>query len=346
MKRFGISFITAELAGLLALSFGCSSSAPTPAPEPIDVASVTTKVEEIKYTPREILNQYKLEQREVLSNSLLQPQGIEALFSGLPKTIKYHDKRTGAFVSVEPTSYLFDLRGVDTPKGTTSSFMAYFDDSWEYHTALSPINIPDALPIYKKNVSQKAAELGLNREYDVVLLQSRPLLPLYEIVQNPSEKDLERLYDALARVPSFIEKPFVKKSLASDFVHADALFAQEPELYVAKLSHSFPYTDCEGCQTLSIVPANFSEPITTSRYENGELRIPERAYGEAIQDNLIFPPSLESKTSPLTKFLYRRGPRFTHDFKAILDAYVGCFDKEDFIQKAQKGLLAAQQPQE
>jgi hypothetical protein len=334
MKRFRFSAVCG-LAHILTLACSSGSQEEPVAPkQPVESAPVVQLPEESKRTPREKLDQYKQEQHDLLYASLLQGQTIEQFFSSLPETMQYHDKRTWAVKKAGPLQYLFDLRAVNTPAHTDNSLLAYL---YLWGDILHSVDARNPLCDYRENVTAKAAALGLGQEYDIALLESRPLLPLYETIQHPSEQDIGIIYDALGHVPQFIGKPFVSTSLASDFDQAEKLFADEPALYVSKKRMGR-----EGEISLPS-PAHASEPITTTRYPDGELRIPERAYGSAVkQSELVFPWEIEKNTTPFAKFLYRRGPTFTHNFRILLDAYIACYDKQDFIQKAHQGLLAQQ----
>ncbi len=335
MKRSRLSALTG-LVGLL--TFGCSDDVPAPEVVPVEAVSVVEHPATPQRTPREQLDQYKGEQKDVLCDALTQEETVSKIFAGLPETMRYHDKRTWNVKTVGPMTYLFDLRTLDLPDNVTSSVFAYLRLWTDAFYNPSPHR---ALSIYTKNVIAKANELGLQQEYDILLLEERPLFPLYETVQHPSEEDLERFYDALAHVPQFIAKPFFAQSLSPHVEQAKALFAEEPALYQAKLKK------VKCCEINSGRPQNSAEPITTGRYANGELRIPERAYGSVVeQQDMVFAPQIEDRTTPFAKFLYRRGPVFTGSLEVIMGAYYTSFDKQDFLQKAQAGLLVAQQVQE
>lgn len=340
MKRPRLSALTG-LVSLLTFGSSCSEDAPVPEASPVDAVSVAEHPQAPQRTPRQQLDQYKREQLDVLSDALLQEGKIESLFLALPATLPYRHRRTGVISHIGPLSYLFDLRSINTPSNTTNSFSAYLQATYDISTSA-----PSPVSEYTKHVIEKATELGLEQEYDITLLHSRPLLPFYEIIQDPTSRDLERWYAALGRVPAFIGKPFFNKPLASDFEQARALFVEEPKLYEPKMERSKDRR-CFGCNYISGVPANASEPILIGRYPNGELRIPERAYGSVVdQDEMVFASQIEDRTTPFAKFLYRRGPAFTGNLEVIMGAYYTSFDKQDFLQKAQEGLLVARQVQE
>lgn len=334
MKHSRLALVTG-LVGVLTLACSATSEQETIASP--KTALIAQQHEQPKITSRQLLDQYKREQKDILYTALSQEKNVAALFAGLPETIRYHDKRTWDVRSVGPLTYFFDLRSINLPENTKSSLMAYLR-AWGN---LSYNPTPNALPTYNKNVTTKAKELGLEQEYDIVLLEKRPLLPFYEAIQNPTARDLGCFYDALAYVPPFVAKPFLSQSLADHFEQTNALFVEEPALYQAKLKR------IKCCDINVARPKNSTEPITTGRYPSGEIRIPERAYGNVVeQDDMVFPPQIEDSTSPFAKFLYRRGPAFTGNLEVIMGAYYTSFDKQDFLQKAQAGLVVARQVQE
>lgn len=208
-------------------------------------------------------------------------------------------------VRVDASHYLFDLRSVAWFRDRSlDPYGAYYEIVDKLSISNSPFGE------YKEALAHKRTELGLP-DLSEDPLRHPDLEPFYETVRSPSEQDLKSLYFLLSRLPKSLFDPLLKIE-STEFDAADALIRENPALV--------PNGEIDSRDRYEL-----------TRSENGELVYPIRADGSPVW-HVGFSEKLESEISPFVKFLFRRGPAFTHNARILLEAYKSSDSQESFLR--------------
>ncbi len=214
---------------------------------------------------------------------------------------------------VDASHYLFDLRSVAWFQDRSLDSYGAYD---EIVNKLSISNSPFSK--YKEALAYKRTKLGLP-DLGEDPFRHPDLEPFYETVRSPSDQDLKALYLLLSRLPSSILTPLLAIS-DEEFDAATVLMTQNPPLFPISAAKGY-YDGTPGSR----------DGYELTRSENGELVYPIRADGSPVW-HVGFSEKLESEISPFEKFLFRRGPAFTHNARILLEAYKSSNSQESFLR--------------
>ncbi|HLC91408.1 MAG TPA: hypothetical protein VJI15_06605 [Candidatus Nanoarchaeia archaeon] len=238
--------------------------------------------------------QFERQQRDVLYSAISRDASFWNILGLLEEKVSHLDKfhppqrKTVGFME-----YFFDRRGVFkglyTFDGTLQSLQGFKE--------------------YCKSVSDKANELKLDEQerHGGECNSDRLVSVVYDSIRNPTEHDLQIAYRLLKKMPNFIVSGLTERIEAA-VQEADSLFAKEADgmlpLFLAKIGDGY-YTP---------FPEDKYTVLPIKRSDQGDL-----LKAETVLWQMVLPLDGE-RMSPFGRYLFRRGPRFTHNLQIVLTA--------------------------
>jgi hypothetical protein len=215
----------------------------------------------------------------------------------LPRTLSYYNKARSGFEEVPPAVYLFNPRGVSLVE---SEGKISFNDAYSFMVFLRF----ESLSFCKYEAIERLM-------IEVSGSQQRTkgaVFTLIDMIRDPSPAEEEHLIHLAGIAPKHLVDS-VLRTYDADAAKARKLISKRPNLY------------CGFSSWLATQPGSFStgraknyrDPLKISRLDDGELMI----FGCA-GDHAVFRPELEFSTSPLAKFLFRRGTKFVHSASRLV----------------------------